>query len=133
MNNVDTNIDMRTPLAKAMGAGSAHSGTGHFWQQRITALFNIPLCLFLLCVFMSCVGKGFTVVHHIFSSPIIALFSVLAILSGIYHMKIGLQVIIEDYVPHHILRAVFLALNAFFCYALIIASMLAILKINFGG
>ena len=132
MSNVNTNIDMRTSLAKAMGAGSARSGTGHFWQQRITALFNIPLCLFLLCLFMSCVGKGFTVVHHLFTCPIVALFSVLAILSGIYHMKIGLQVIIEYYIPNHILRIAFLALNAFFCYALIIASMLAILKINFG-
>lgn len=133
MNNEEANLDMRTPLAKARALGSAHSGTAHFWQQRISALFNIPLCLFLLALFISAVGKGYYSVHHIFTCPIIAALSVLAVCLVIYHMKIGLQVVIEDYIHKHLARVVVLALNAFLCYSLIVINLLALLKLNFGS
>lgn len=133
MSNINSNIDMRTPLAKAMGLGTAKSGTSHFWQQRITALFNVPLYLFFLCLFINCVGKGYEQVHKIFTCPVVTLFSLLAILSGLYHMKIGLQVVIEDYISNHIKRVLFLALNSFACYAGIIICILAVIKINFGS
>lgn len=133
MSNITTKSDMRTPLAKAIGLGAAKSGTSHFWQQRITAFLNVPLYLFFLYLFVNCVGRGYEYVHQVFTCPVVALLSVLAILSGVYHMKIGLQVVIEDYIPNHLKRLLFLTLNSLGCYAIMIACILAVLKINFGN
>lgn len=125
--------DFRPPLAKAAGLGAARSGSGHFWLQRLTAMANIPLIIFFVWLLVKYLGRDYTTVHNVLACPMIAVLMLLMIVSSIYHMKLGLQVIIEDYVPQHSLRAFLLILNIMFCWAIAIACIISVLKINFGG
>ncbi|RCL01517.1 MAG: membrane anchor subunit [Candidatus Tokpelaia sp. JSC085] len=125
--------DFRTPLCKARGLGSARDGTEHFWMQRLTALANIPLFLFFITIVVTLIGKDYNYIRAIIGNPIIALIMALMVLSGIYHMKLGMQVIIEDYVHGKELRASMLALNIFFSFSMGLACIFALLKITLEG
>lgn len=125
--------DFRTELSKVRGRGSAKSGTHHFWMQRLTALANIPLFIIFIILIVALVGKDYATVRETLANPFIAVLFGLMIFSGIYHMKLGMQVIIEDYVPNEMVRIVFLALNIFFCFVMGGALILALLKICLGG
>ena len=91
-------MDMSTPFAKATGLGSAKEGTNHFWRQRLTAVANVPLIIFFVIMVISLQGESYVVVKNTLSNPFISILMLLIILSGVYHMKLGMQVIIEDYV-----------------------------------
>jgi len=125
--------DFRTPLGKSIGLGAAHSGTKHFIMQRLTALANVPLFVFFIILIICVVGKDYHSVQHILANPVVAVILALMLLSGIYHMMIGMQVIIEDYFPQHLARIWLLSLNVFFCFVMGAACILAILKITLGG
>ncbi|EJF91510.1 succinate dehydrogenase, hydrophobic membrane anchor protein [Bartonella tamiae] len=125
--------DFRTELGKVRGLGSAHEGTHHFWMQRLTAFANVPLFIFFIILVVSLVGKDYATVYATLSNPVIAAIMGLMVLSGIYHMKLGMQVIIEDYIHHEGLRIFVLTLNIFFCYVMGGALLLALLKITLGG
>ena len=90
--------DMRTPLARVRGLGSAREGTGHFWRQRLTAIANIPLILFFVGFLISVNGASYAELRAALSNPLVALPLILVLLSALYHMHIGMQEIIEDYV-----------------------------------
>lgn len=125
--------DFRTPLGKARGLGSAKSGTGHFWLQRVTAFANVPLFLSFIALVIYIVGKDYGQVHAVLANPFVAIIAGLMVLGGIYHMKLGMQVIIEDYVRTETPRLVLLALNIFFSFVMGAACILALLKITLGG
>ncbi|RCL00026.1 MAG: membrane anchor subunit [Candidatus Tokpelaia sp. JSC188] len=125
--------DFKTPLSKVRGLGSSKDGTQDFWMQRFTALANIPLFIFFIILVMALVGKDYEHVHNILANPIVALIVGLMILSSIYHMKLGMQVIIEDYVHNDRCRIFILALNIFFSFVMGGACILALLKIALGG
>lgn len=125
--------DFRTPLGKSLGLGAAKSGTKHFIMQRLTALANVPLFVFFIFLMVCIVGKDYQSVHHVLANPVVAVILALMLLSGIYHMMIGMQVIIEDYVPQHLARTLLISLNVFFCFVMGAACVLAILKITLGG
>jgi len=124
--------DIRTPLGRVRGFGSAKSGTGHFWHQRLTALANIPLTIAFVIILVSLLGRGHAAVVQILGSPLVAILMLLFIGSIAYHMKLGMQVIIEDYV--HDERWKFLAViaNIFFAIAVAFAAVYALLKLSFG-
>jgi len=124
--------DLRTHLNKARGLGSAKEGTHHFWLQRLTALANVPLVIFLIALIVMLVGKNHAMVVAWISNPLVALLMAALVISGIWHMKLGMQVIIEDYIPSHILRSVTLAANSFFCFLMAGALIIALLKIVLG-
>ena len=123
---------MRTPLARVRGLGSAKSGTGHFWHQRLTALANVPLVIAFIIILVSLLGRSHAAVIQILGSPLVAILMLLFIASITYHMKLGMQVIIEDYI--HDERWKFLAViaNIFFAIAVGLAAVYALLKLSFG-
>lgn len=124
---------MRTTRRRVAGLGSARSGTGHFWLQRLTALANVPLVLAFLFIVIYAAGGTREEVTAILGQPIVAIVVLLALLSIVVHMRIGMQVIIEDYVQGEGAKVLALMANTSFTIAVGCAAAFAILKISFGG
>ena len=124
--------DMRTPLGRVRGYGSAKSGTGHFIAQRLTALANIPLTIAAVLIVISLIGHNHAAVVQILGSAPVAIVMLLFIMSTAYHMKIGMQVVIEDYVHDEGAKYALLIGNAFFAILVGFSSVYALLKLSFG-
>lgn len=122
---------MRSELGKVRGLGSAKSGTEHFWMQRVTAIANIPLVIFLVWFIVSHTGSNRAEFIASIKHPLITIGLLLAFASFLYHMRIGLQVVIEDYV-HGSPKVAALLANTFFAVILFTTAAYAILKMSFG-
>jgi succinate dehydrogenase / fumarate reductase membrane anchor subunit len=125
-------MSMRTPLGRVRGHGSAKSGTGHFIHQRLTAIANIPLTIAAVLIVVSLIGHNQAGVRQILGSTVVAIVMLLFIISISYHMKIGMQVIIEDYVHDERTKYALLILNIFFAVAVGFSSIYAIIKLSYG-
>jgi len=123
---------LRTPLSRVRGLGSAKSGTEHFWVQRVTAVANVILTVIFLGVVISLVGKPYPAAIATLSHPLVAILMLLFIVSGAVHMRIGMQVVIEDYV-HGGAKVASVMANTFFAIAVGAACVFAVLKLSFGG
>ncbi|MGE3872348.1 MAG: succinate dehydrogenase, hydrophobic membrane anchor protein [Parvibaculaceae bacterium] len=123
---------MKTPLGTVLGLGSAKTGTEHWWLQRVTAIANIPLVIFLIVFILCHLGVDRAGLMASVRYPLVAIALALSFLSILWHMRLGMQVIIEDYV-HGGWRIVLLLGNAFFTIALGIAALYAILSLSFGA
>ncbi len=123
---------MKTPLGRVRGLGAAHSGTGHFWLQRLTAVANLPLVIGMLIVVVSLAGSSHATAIARLTNPFIAILVIAALISVITHMRIGMQVIIEDYVHAEGKKVLLVMANTFFSVGIALATLYAILKINFG-
>jgi succinate dehydrogenase / fumarate reductase membrane anchor subunit len=123
---------MRTPLSRIKGLGAAHHGTEHFWMQRLTAAANVLLLVVLIGIAVTLVGRSHAAVVATLSRPLIAVLLIAAIVSVAIHMRIGMQVIIEDYVHSPVRKITLLILNTFFSVGVGLASAFAVLKICFG-
>jgi succinate dehydrogenase / fumarate reductase, membrane anchor subunit len=123
---------IRTPLSRVRGLGSAHSGTQHFWRQRLTAVANIPLTIAVIVIFIMLLGRNQAAVAQIVGSPVVAVIMLLFVISVATHMRIGMQVVIEDYVHDELAKFVLIMANTFFCIAIALTSIYGILKLSFG-
>ncbi len=121
----------RTPLKKVRGLGAAKGGTEHFVVQRVTAAANIVLIAFLIYAALNLVGASRAEVKAFFSQPWAAVFGILLAISASIHMRIGMQVIIEDYV-HGGRKVLLLLLNTFFSLFVGAAMFLAFTKLYLG-
>lgn len=123
---------MRTPMRRVRGLGAAHSGTGHFWHQRVTSAAGVLLTIALIIIVISLLGRGHAAVVQILGSPLVAVIMMLFIINTAYHMWIGMQEIILDYVHEEKWKLLSLMANTFFVFAVALASCFAILKLSFG-
>jgi len=123
---------IRTPMGRVLGLGSARAGTEHFWQERVTAVAAIPLTIAFFVIVTSVLGRNHAAVVQILGSPLVAILLLLFIVNSIYHMWLGMQVIIEDYVHADVIKLSCLMANTFFCAVAALASVYAILKLSFG-
>lgn len=126
-------MGMRAPLKNVRGLGSAKEGTTHWWHQKITAVAMIPLFVIALAYVISLVGADHDRVVEILSLPFASLIMLLLIGATFYHLKLGLQVVIEDYIHTETTKMALLILNSFFCAIVGLASALAVLKLALGG
>jgi succinate dehydrogenase / fumarate reductase membrane anchor subunit len=126
-------MSRRTPLAKVRGLGSARHGTGHFWLQRVTAVANILLVSCLIAFLVRYAGADHDTVRTVLGQPYIAIPLLLLVLSGVVHMRLGMQTIIEDYVHSEGRKVAALMLNTFFAILVGTTSVFAVLKLSFGA
>lgn len=124
---------MRTPLKTVRGLGSAKEGADHFWTQRMTGAANLVLSLFVVGLAISLAGADHASVASTLGHPLVGLALILFICSAAIHMRIGMQVIIEDYIHGEGAKIALLMLNTFFAVAVAAASVFSILKLSFGG
>jgi succinate dehydrogenase / fumarate reductase membrane anchor subunit len=124
-------MNMRTPLKNVRHLGSAKEGADHFWMQRVTAVANLVLGLFLVWLIASLAGADYATVKSTLANPIVALLLAMLIVSATIHMRLGMQVIIEDYITRESTKIVLLLLNNFFAILVASASVWAILKLSF--
>jgi len=130
--NAPKSPSMRTPLARVRSLGSSHSGTSDFWRQRLTAVAMTVLIVPVIVVVLMLIGSNQAGAKQIFSSVPIAIIMLLFILASAWHMKIGMQVVIEDYVHNEKIKLASVMANNFFCIAVALASIYAILKMSSG-
>ena len=126
-------MSQRTPLAKVRGLGSAKAGTEHFWMQRATALANIVLVSLLLGLLIRLAGADHATVKRAIGHPAIAVVLLLMLGATLQHMRLGMQVIIEDYVHSEGSKLVLLMLNTFFTVLVGAACAFAVLKLSLGA
>jgi succinate dehydrogenase / fumarate reductase membrane anchor subunit len=123
---------IRTPLGRVRGLGSARSGTDHFWQQRVSAVALLSLTLVFVVIVISLLGRNHAAVTQILGSPPVAILMLLFIGASVYHMWLGMQEIIVDYVHEDLSRLFMLMCNTFFCICIAAACGFAVLKLSFG-
>jgi succinate dehydrogenase / fumarate reductase membrane anchor subunit len=122
---------MRTPLARVRYLGAAKSGTRHFWHQRVSAVALVPLTVAFVLIVVGLIGRNHAAAVQILGSPFVAIVMILFVIASAYHMWLGMQVIIEDYV-HSESKLTWLMLNTFFCFTVALCCIYAILKLSFG-
>ena len=119
----------RTDLAKAQGLGSAKHGVARFIAERATAIALVPLSIWVLWFALSVARGGYATAHDVLASPVQAAVAVLALVIGLYHAMMGMQVIIEDYIQKVRTRVALLLLNAFVGWGAAAVGAVALLKI----
>ena len=127
------NSDLRTPLSRARGLGSAKEGVHHFWAQRVTAVALIPLVAWFAISLIMMSGADYGVVRAWIGSPVVMVLLVLTIVIGLHHGQLGMQVVIEDYVHNDGMKLALIVMMRFIAVFFGLAAIVAILRIGFGG
>ena len=127
------NSDLRTPLSRARGLGSARQGVHHWWAQRITAVALIPLVTWFAISLIMMSGADYAVVRAWIGSPVVMVLLILTIAVGLHHGQLGMQVVIEDYVHSDGWKLALIVLVRFIAVFFGLAAIVAILRIGFGG
>lgn len=127
------NSDLRTPLSRARGLGSAKQGVHHWWAQRVTAVALIPLVAWFAISLIMLSGADYAVVRAWIGSPVVMVLLTLTIVIGLHHGQLGMQEVVEDYVHGEGLKLALIVLLRFTAVFFGLAAIVAILRIGFGG
>jgi succinate dehydrogenase / fumarate reductase membrane anchor subunit len=124
--------DLRSKLGKAKGLGSAKHGVSHWWLQRVTAVALVPLSVWFVYSLMTVMLSDSAVkVAQWFASPVNAVTMILLLAALFWHAKLGLQVVIEDYVHRPFSKYALLLANVFISFTFAAVSILAVLRLHF--
>ncbi len=121
------------PLKKAKGLGSAHEGTEHWMMQKITAILQIPLIIWLIYSIIKLQGTSYAEFNNWLAQPINAILMIILVCSVMLHAKLGTQVVVEDYISNKKLKMVKLICHKILFFGMGVAIIFSILKIAFGG
>lgn len=122
---------LKSPLAKARGHGSAHHGAEHWLHQKITAIANVPLVVWLVYSIVDLKGASYAEFTAWLAAPLNAVLMILLIVSALYHARLGTQVVVEDYIASPCLRTAKLIGIRLFFFAVGVACIFSVLKIAF--
>jgi succinate dehydrogenase / fumarate reductase, membrane anchor subunit len=123
---------MRSPLARAMGLGSAKKGVEHWWAERVSAVALIPLTLWFVASIIAQTGSDHATFITWLRMPVTTIMMVLLLVALFHHTALGLQVVIEDY-RHAGAKFAALVIMRLTCFGLATAGIIAALHIAFGG
>ena len=125
--------NFRTPLSKVKGLGSAKEGTDHFWKQRLSAIAMVPLVLWLAFSIAALPSMDYIAIREWLSQPFSAIVMILLLIAGFIHARLGLQVIIEDYVSSHAPRTIAIIAITFISAALCVTGVFSVMRIAFAA
>jgi len=125
-------MGVQSPIARVRGLGAAREGVGHWTRQRLTAVSNLLLVLWFVFSAMALAGADYEQVRAWLASPLSASLMILLVISIVYHARLGVQVVIEDYVHHEGARLASLAAVTLIAFALAVACIVAVLKVSIG-
>ncbi|HZB61851.1 MAG TPA: succinate dehydrogenase, hydrophobic membrane anchor protein [Microvirga sp.] len=131
-NRADTRVSMRTPLARVKGLGAAGHGVEHWWLHRVTAVSNVPLIISFVIIVAALAGSSYEGAVAIVSHPLTAILLLLAVISVTNHMRLGMQIVIEDYVHDKGYKIAAVIANNFYAVIIAVACIYAILKVSLG-
>ena len=126
-------MSLQSDLGRVKGLGSSKSGTSHWWAQRVSALALIPLTLWFVYSAMKFIGMDLFAFRAWLNEPGSVLLLSLFLIALFYHMQLGLQVVIEDYVHGEKNKIFLLLINKFAAALFAISSLVAIIQIAYGG
>jgi len=126
-------MSYRTPLNRVRGLGSAKEGVAHWWWQRMTALALVPLTLWFAVAVIGMIGADYETAREWLGRPAVAVAMIFLVAAGYYHLKLGVQVVVEDYVHGKIAKYTALVLLNFGSLILAVATIFAILAVAFEG
>jgi len=121
---------MRSELGRVRGLGSAKSGVAHWWAERVTSVALVPLTIWFICAAVSLVGASHDEVLNWVANPVTMILLICLLLATFYHMKLGLQVVVEDYVHVDSVRVVLLLLIKAVCFLAALAGIISVLKMG---
>jgi succinate dehydrogenase / fumarate reductase membrane anchor subunit len=125
--------DLRNPLQRARGLGSAKDGVGHWWTQRLTAIALVVLVLWFVVLVLGLLGHDYQAVRASIARPWNALLMIAFIIAAFWHSVLGLQVVIEDYVHTRWLEVTSMIVIKLLAVAGVLAGVLAVLRIALGS
>lgn len=125
--------DLRTPLGRVKGLGSAKDGTHHYWVQRVSAIALIPLTFWFCLSLAGLTGSSYADIAGWIDSPFNATLLISFLIAGFYHGSLGLQVIIEDYVNHKGVRTLAIIGANLLSFLFGAMAVISVIKISMGG
>ena len=123
-------MSIRTPRARVKGLGASGHGADHFWLQRVTAAANAPLMLAFVVIVAMMWGRSYEEARALIGHPVVAILLILAVISVTVHMRLGMQVVIEDYIHGKALKFAALLANNFYSVAVAVACLYAIVRVG---
>lgn len=122
-------MSLRSPLGRVLGFGAAKEGVGHWWVQRVTAVALIPLTLWFVIALLGKPLQSYEAMRGWLGQPWVAVLAILLIVTLAWHSKLGVQVVVEDYVHGKFSKTVLLLLSTFIHFAAAVAGAFAVLTL----